>query len=1052
MFERSSYFNTFGFSQSTGVLLAISFFILPIFSSSQFVSTFTKKQSIDKNKLIFAACDGTLGPNIYPEGSFGSGAASTFPTDPGICPNYSYEFNGAPIDNYYTLTNNTGSWTDSQSTGNWKNTGDNSLDPNGYMAVINLFEDPHVFLVDSVEVCAGLTYEFSFDALNLIYPEHDVWADQADIEILINGVVIYNTGLLPQDTTWQSYDFIFSIPTGTTCVFEFRNKSTIGLGGDIALDNIAIASCTPDLQISMLQSTPLCEYESASLIAQIPSIYDGFNISWQSLENNGWQNINGQNNDTLILDSVWLAGPLSFRYQLTYPELSLDPSCQILSEIYEFDLIPRAFTSYTQSICEWDDRFSSESNQRTSRPPLDTLIIDTLVASTGCDSIVHLQVFKFFHESFQQSIDLCEGDSITVGNEIYTEGGYYIDTLMTYDGCDSIVYTQINLLLDQFLVVDEYLCEGDIFDGITYLQDSTFQDTFQADNGCLLYQQTNIHIHPNLETILNASIQQGESYNKIFYTQDTLLTDSLLTINGCDSIVFTQLEVRPDFWTSERVRICEGGVFQDMVVYTNLTILDTLESSIMSDSFIIYDVRILEQDTIINTNYSCDEIEQGIEELLFTNQFGCDSLVINVNIYLGDPDTTRISTYTCNPQEELYEEMLYQNVKGCDSLVITEIILAPSYETINSFNFCEGDLYDGNILNQDTTINDTLITVHGCDSIININITVHPEVNVSIETSNTNFCKEQGMILTAQSNAPILWNTGSQEISINLEEGGWYIAEAENEFGCKAVDSIFIDDPIEVLAFLTADAPSCIGLYDGSILITDPHGGSPPYLYSIDGFNFQSSPLFGNLGPDIYEITIEDSSGCQFNEAVEIEAQEALFLDLGEDIIIDEGEQGQFQFITNAISVDSMSWIPSLGLNCQACKRPEVAPTQSTLYTLTIKDENGCIATDEIYVEVIASFIFIPSVFSPNGDGINDFFTIYCDIEKVSQIQKLTIYDRWGGAMFFKENFQHSQELEGWSGKHKGKYLQTGVFIYEAEILLKDGSVLERKGDFMLMD
>jgi len=1051
MFERSSYFDSLGISHLTGVFLYMSFFILPIFSSPQFSKSTSKEKRPSTCTTVSADCNGSLGSNLYPSGSFGAGLTSISPTDPGICPNYTYEESGAPADSFYTLTNNTGSWTDPQSEGNWKDTGDNSADPNGYMMVVNLLEDPHVFIVDSIEVCAGLTYNFSFDALNLLYPEHEVWADKADIEILINSAVVYDTGELPQDTAWHTHEFLFSIPTGTKCVFEFRNKSTINLGGDIAIDNISIADCTPDLQISTQHSSPLCEYEAASLIAQIPSTYDGFDISWLALENSGWQKVPGHNSDTLNLDSVWLEGPVSYRYQLTYPELSLDPNCQLLSEIYTFDLIPRAFTSYTQSICEWDDRFSSEGNQRFYKQPMDTLIIDTLIATTGCDSIVHLQVFTFFHDSFQQLIDLCEGDSVIVGSAIYKEGGSYTDTLTTYDGCDSVVYTQINFLLDQYTTVDEYICEGDTFRGEEYYQDSILQDTLIADNGCKLFQQTNIHVFPNIVINLYNSIQEGESYNKIFYTQDTLLTDSLMATNGCDSIVYTYLEVRPDFYSSERVLVCEGSMFQDRVIYRNTAILDTLESSIQSDSFILYDVRVLEQDTIINRNYSCDDIEQGIEELLFTNQFGCDSLVINVNIYLGDPDTTKISQYTCDPGQAIYEEVLFQNLKGCDSLVINETIFAPSYETVSNFDLCEGDYYEGNLLTQDTMITETLLTVHGCDSIINIRIAVHPAVAVSIEKSNTTFCKETGMTLIAESNAQVIWSTGSEENAIVLNEGGWYFVEAENQYGCKAVDSILINAPIELLGFPMPNSPSCLGLFDGSILIADVQGGSPPYLYSIDGFNFQSSPLFGNLEPGNYEITIEASSGCQFVEAVEVEEQEALFLDLGEDIIINEGEQGQFKYATNAETIDSLWWTPFLGLNCKACKYPSVSPTESTLYTLTIMDKNGCTASDDIFVEVIASFIYVPTVFSPNGDGINDYFTIFCDIEKVSQIRSFKIYDRWGGQMFYKKDFQHSQELEGWNGKYKGRYLQSGVFIYAAEILLKDGTVLERKGDFMIM-
>ncbi len=1051
MFKRNFFIEKLNFSHSAGVLFAISFFIFPVFSSSLFFQIFSEEKLILKQEHLQVACDGILGPNLYPKGDFGSGSTNTSQTDPNICPNYFYEYNAAPIDSFYTLCKNTGLWTDPQSMGNWKNTTDRSADPNGYMMVVNLIEDPHVFLIDSVDVCAGLSYQFSFETLNLIFPEHDFWAKKADIEILINGQVYYDTGELPQDTSWHKHEFLFSIPTGSTCVFEFRNKTIVGLGGDIAIDNIEIAACMPDLEILMPYSTPLCEYETAILIAQAPAYYNDFDLQWQAFNgSSGWQNINNQNKDTLTLDSVWLDGPMSFRYQLYYSELSIDPACQLISVAYDFDLIPRAFTLNTHSVCIWDDHFSTGGNNRFSNPPLDTLIIDTLVASNGCDSIVHLQVYNFYHDSHTQDIDLCEGDSLWVGLVAYTESGEYIDTLLTYDGCDSVVYSNINLILDEEQTLDIYLCEGDSHEAVVYFQDSTYQDTLLSSDGCPIFLETNIYVYPNVETSQIKSIQEGEAYNGIYYLQDTILVDTLLAQNGCDSMVSTFLEVRPDFYNSERILICEGDSFQNILVLQNLTILDTLVSSIESDSFLIYDVRILPQDTIINTNYSCDEIEQGIEETNYTNQFGCDSLVININVYLGDPDTTMILNYTCDPLNTLYEETLLQNERGCDSLVINEMRFAASYETINEFNFCEGALYNGSILTKDTIIYDSLFSIHGCDSIIMISIQVHPATQVSIEASDVIFCKEQGMVLTAQSNDQVIWNNGSQEKKLELSEGGWYSVQAENQFGCVAKDSIFINEPIEIIADPMVYAPSCLGLFDGKIDIFDPTGGSPPYLYSIDGFNFQSSPAFGNLSPAMYDLYIEDSNGCQYIEQVELPEKEALFLDLGEDLVINEGEASNFQFSTNAQVVDSMSWYPSQGLNCQACKKPRVSPEVSTLYTLTIMDENGCITSDEIYVEVIASFIFAPSVFSPNGDGINDFFTIFGDVEKVSKIQSLKIFDRWGAQMFSKKYFQHSQESEGWNGKRKGKYLETGIFIYEAELLLKTGEIVVKKGDFML--
>ena len=61
----------------------------------------------------------------------------------------------------------------------------------------------------------------------------------------------------------------------------------------------------------------------------------------------------------------------------------------------------------------------------------------------------------------------------------------------------------------------------------------------------------------------------------------------------------------------------------------------------------------------------------------------------------------------------------------------------------------------------------------------------------------------------------------------------------------------------------------------------------------------------------------------------------------------------------------------------------------------------------------------MPNVFSPNGDGLNDIFTLFTDSD-VKEITLLEIYTRWGDLVFRKKNYLPNVPTEGWDGKFAG--------------------------------
>jgi gliding motility-associated-like protein len=94
--------------------------------------------------------------------------------------------------------------------------------------------------------------------------------------------------------------------------------------------------------------------------------------------------------------------------------------------------------------------------------------------------------------------------------------------------------------------------------------------------------------------------------------------------------------------------------------------------------------------------------------------------------------------------------------------------------------------------------------------------------------------------------------------------------------------------------------------------------------------------------------------------------------------------------------------------------------------------------------------VYIPNVFSPNGDGINDFFTIYGN-KDVEQVLEMRIFDRWGNFVYANNRFPPNEENYGWDGAFKNIAMNPAVFAYWAHVQFTDGSVAFYKGDVTLV-
>jgi gliding motility-associated-like protein len=234
--------------------------------------------------------------------------------------------------------------------------------------------------------------------------------------------------------------------------------------------------------------------------------------------------------------------------------------------------------------------------------------------------------------------------------------------------------------------------------------------------------------------------------------------------------------------------------------------------------------------------------------------------------------------------------------------------------------------------------------------------------------------------------------------------------------------------------------PDCFDANAGTITI-EQSGGVEPLRYSIDEVNYQSSPIFDQLTGGTYTMTAIDANDCEVKEILWINVPLMVHVELPDDQTVLPGDTVIINAIVN-VPYDSLASIVWSGLNnpnCPTCLSQPVAPIITTTYSVIVTSLDGCMDEDAMTLFLERNDeVYVPNIFSPNGDGINDELIIYSgsDVEKILE---WVIFDRWGNVVFSANNFLPNNSSSSWDGKTKGRELNPGVFAYRMIVEFHDG-------------
>ncbi|MCC7017836.1 MAG: gliding motility-associated C-terminal domain-containing protein, partial [Rhodospirillales bacterium] len=187
-------------------------------------------------------------------------------------------------------------------------------------------------------------------------------------------------------------------------------------------------------------------------------------------------------------------------------------------------------------------------------------------------------------------------------------------------------------------------------------------------------------------------------------------------------------------------------------------------------------------------------------------------------------------------------------------------------------------------------------------------------------------------------------------------------------------------------------------------------------------------------------VQISNYNNCTVSNTVLVHVNPTPTVNAGEDFAANLDEAMHL----NGQGSGTVTWVAGEEIMCHVCPNSQIFPKQSGTYRIRAVNNFGCIAEDEVYVEVTTNYnIYIPNIFTPNEDGLNDVFIVYgTGLTKF----EMTVFDRWGEKLFVSND-----QLKGWDGVYKGKLSKNDAYPYVIQYTSLDGKKHTKTGHVTLL-
>ncbi len=467
---------------------------------------------------------------------------------------------------------------------------------------------------------------------------------------------------------------------------------------------------------------------------------------------------------------------------------------------------------------------------------------------------------------------------------------------------------------------------------------------------------------------------------------------------------------------------------------------------------------------------------------------GADTLVPNIKIQLWDPNgvldetlTLPGSGYTFPDVPGLGDFVLHVDetnlppswstvwqdsllsVISCDQVLTTDILLQYACQTINksvTLKVCPGETitYAGDVLSVGAIKDYTFTTAKGCDSLVAVTVLAHPDFAWQILVDSTCAGQTTGAVAVT----PAGGNTSPLEFSL---DGVIWQAGPQFKNLASGQVTLFLRDTNQCLKQVNVTVPdrpavpdytwnievdtTCIGKPMGALEVISTGSSGAPVLFSLDGSSWQNDPYFPGLFPGNVTVYLRDSLGCQRPATVVIPAHPVLDFTLPQLSLPCEGDGVVLAPIWLSGEKSVQSWTWSSGLKDTSLVVDHPGPVSLTVVGMCETQTRSVTVDYAPEVNKPDRFFFVPSVFSPDKNGINDLFRPLQANGLNVTAYHFEVFDRWGNKVFMTDDPQ-----AGWDGLLRLEELDQEVFVWWLEATVqvcREEVQIRRQGDVTLV-
>ena len=275
---------------------------------------------------------------------------------------------------------------------------------------------------------------------------------------------------------------------------------------------------------------------------------------------------------------------------------------------------------------------------------------------------------------------------------------------------------------------------------------------------------------------------------------------------------------------------------------------------------------------------------------------------------------------------------------------------------------------------------------------------------------------------------------------------GEYNYYVRDSYGCIFETSGIINPSTEPFFESVTNTDDLCGDGLGTINI-NAQNGTGIFNYILNDSITQTESFFDSLVAGNYKLVVIDEAGCILKDSLTIEPTPPI--DLG-NIYVDQTVCDES---IGVITIEASGGFGTINyiIENNSSSDPIIGQLGPGVYEISIIDEAGCVVRSVAEIDVPRCPVYVPNVFSPNGDSNNDEFYIGTVDNYGVTVICYFIYDRWGELVYQSKNFDIRSAGNWWDGRFLGKDAETGVYTYLIEVLHENGDIERLSGDVTLL-